>query len=86
MYPTLLPKSNADTILKKGPLQKKGKGLIAGWSTRYFVLKRDGDFAYYGDRNFTDWRGNIDLQRVSKIVRKDKKTYARTLQILELQY
>jgi len=75
LYPVLRKKSlrNGNQILKQGPLQKKGNGMFAGWNTRYFILKQDGDFAYYGDKACSNWKGNINLQQVSQVVRKDRK-------------
>eukprot|EP01084_Bolivina_argentea_P168114 291611_1 len=72
-YPSLKKPPNSSNILKQGPLQKKGKGMFDGYSTRHFVLKKDGDFAYYSDKTCKNWKGNIDLQTVTKIQRKDKR-------------
>ena len=75
-YPLLNKSGNVENnILKCGALQKKGKGIFDGWSTRYFVLKQNGDFAYYSDKSCRNYRGNIDLSTVSKIARKDNKKF-----------
>lgn len=40
-------------------------------------MKQNGDFAYFADRACKNWKGNIDLQTVSKVVRKDNKKLVR---------
>eukprot|EP01084_Bolivina_argentea_P016789 31367_1 len=64
-------KDKHNNILKKGPLQKKSTGFFGAWQTRYFVLTKDGNFAYYTDKKFRNGKRDIDLSTVTNIVRKD---------------
>lgn len=71
------------TIIKKGFLEKQGgKGIMASWQTRWFILTND-NLAYFTDQSMSVKKGEVALNHMCSIKRKAPEGSRKFLLVLE---